>query len=69
MLRKKLAVLLAAVLMMVMAASPVWAGVKGKGNGFYGGDTANQTDTETGNAQKTRTGGGPLNNPHVTGGF
>ena len=37
--------------------------------GAPGGNTANQTDSQTGNAQKDRTGGGSLNDPHVTGGF
>ena len=65
MLREKLVVLLAAAMMLVLAASPAWAAPGGNGQGFGqgigGGDNVNQQD----NGQKTRVGGGPLNNPNV----
>jgi hypothetical protein len=68
-LRKKLAVLLAATMMVVMAVSPAWAApggnLKGNGDGQGAGDTINTKDTSSGGAQKTRVGGGPLNNPNV----
>jgi hypothetical protein len=38
--------------------------LNGKGGGQGGGDTIN---TKGDKAEKTRTGGGPLNNPHVGG--
>jgi hypothetical protein len=65
-LRKKLAVLLAAVMMLVMAASPAWtAPGKGQGGGLgIGGGDAQHAD----NGQHTATGGGVSNNPHVGGG-
>jgi hypothetical protein len=64
-LRKKLTVLLVAA-MMVMAASPAWAAPGGNGQGLGqgvgGGDISNVDQ-----GAKTRTGGGPLNNPNVGG--
>ena len=53
--------LVMAALLVVMAA-PALAGPKGKGDGVGGGDTFNNKDVK---AEKTRTGGGPLNNPNV----
>ena len=71
-LRKKLAVLLAAVMMLIMAASPAWAapGKSGQGNevsqgigkGRGGGDLINPDNGD----QKAK-GGGTLNNPNVSG--
>jgi hypothetical protein len=55
---------------LILTAGPALAAPGGQGQGFGqgvgGGDTFNQKDIK---AEKTRTGGGPLNNPHVTGGF
>jgi hypothetical protein len=61
-LRKKLAVLLAAA-MMVMAVSPAWA-APGNGQGYgqgIGGGNATHGDS----GQHTATGGGQLNNPNL----
>ena len=66
MLRKKLTVLVAMALMLAMAVSPAWAAPgngQGYGQGIAGGDS-----THPDNGQHTTTGGGALNNPHVTGG-
>ena len=66
-LRRRLAVLLATAMMVVMAASPAWAAPggqgQGHGGGIGGGDNVNQNDQPQ--AQKTRTGGGPVNNPNL----
>ena len=63
-MRKKLVVLLAAAMMMVMAVSPAWAAPGGNhngiGEGIGGGNFAN-----TDNGQHTATGGGQLNNGHL----
>lgn len=62
MLRKKLAVMLATAMIVVMVAAPAWAAPgngQGVGQGGGGGDV-----THIDNGTKTRTGGGPLNNPH-----
>jgi hypothetical protein len=64
--RKKLAVLVAAAMMLVMAVGPAWAApggnLNGKGDGVGGGDIANP---DTGN--HSAVGGGRLNNPNVCG--
>jgi len=65
-LRRRLAVLLAAAMMLVMAASSAWAesapgNGKGIGLGFGGGDTAHPNDNGKHNAKG---GGYELNNPH-----
>ena len=70
MLRRRLAVLLAAAMMLAMAASQAWAEqgeVPGKAKGTAwgqggGGDTAHPDD----NGNHNRNGGGTLNNPHNT---
>ncbi len=66
MLRKKLAVLLAAAMMLVMAASPAWAApgghLKGNGDAIGGGNFVNAD-----NGNHNATGGGQLNNPHISG--
>ena len=63
-MRKKLAVLLAAVMMLVMAAGPAWAvpggNQKGNGLGVGGGDTVNVD-----NGNQKAVGGGRLNNPNI----
>jgi hypothetical protein len=63
-LRKKLAVLLAAAMLVVAAASPAWAdpggNLKGAGQGIGGGN-AQHAD----NGNHTATGGGVNNNPHL----
>jgi hypothetical protein len=61
-LRRRLVLLVATVMKLVMAASPAWAvpgNGQGAGLGQAGGDTVNVD-----NGQKTRVGGGPLNDPH-----
>lgn len=58
-----LTVAMLVVVLAVATAAPAFAGPKGKGNQVGGGDTFNQKDEPQ--AKKTRTGGGPLNNPHV----
>ena len=57
-------VLLLAVTALVVTMLAVGAGtaLAGKGLGGGGGNSANQKDVK---AEKTRTGGGPLHNPHV----
>lgn len=64
MLSKKLTVLLAAVMMLVMAASPAWAAAGGHlhGNGRAVGG-GNFVHSDSGN--HTQTGGGQGNNPHL----
>ena len=65
-LRRKLAVLLAAAMMVVMAASPALADPGGNGKGAgqgIGGGNFQHPD----NGKHTATGGGQLNNPHLGG--
>ncbi len=63
MLRKKLAVLLDAVMILVMAASPAWAAPGGNGNGQGQGRGAGDF-FHLDNGNHTATGGGQTNNPH-----
>ncbi len=68
MLKRIILLLTVAMLVVVMAvvtAAPAFAAPGGKGDRVGGGDTANQKDEPQ--AQKVRTGGGPLHKPQVCG--
>ncbi len=64
MLRKKLAVLLVAAMMLVMAASPAFAAPGGNGQGI-GGGVGGGNFAHTDNGKRVANGGGQSNNPHV----